>query len=330
MVPADGRRHIVIFSKATFSNPDGSLGGLVGTILDITERKRMEDALREREDQLETILRMATDGFWVTDDEGHLLEVNEAICRNLGYSRDELLRMSVSDIEVVEKQEEILRGVRRIKERGSDRFEGLHRRKDGSLRNVEISVNYLPPPHNRFFAFLRDITERKRAEEEKLSLERQVQQAQKMESLGVLAGGIAHDFNNILMAVLGHAELALDGISPTSPARGNLAEIATAVRRASDLCRQMLAYAGRASFALEMVGLRELVEEMADLLKTTISKKAILTLNLEKGLPPIQADPSQIRQIVMNLIINASEAIGDQERGDHRVGGRPPVATRSS
>ena len=133
-----------------------------------------------------------------------------------------------------------------------------------------------------------------------------------MESLGVLAGGIAHDFNNILMAVQGHAELALDGIPPTSPARGNLTEITTAARRAADLCRQMLAYAGKASFALERVGLGDLVEEMADLLKTSISKKAILTLNLEKGLPAIQADPSQIRQIVMNLIINASEAIGDR------------------
>jgi len=157
-----------------------------------------------------------------------------------------------------------------------------------------------------------DVTDRKRAEEAKQSLERQVQQAQKLESLGVLAGGIAHDFNNILMAVLGHAELALDEISPMSPARRSLTEITTAARRAADLCRQMLAYAGKATFALERVGLRDLVEEMAHLLKTAISKKAILNLNLERGLPPIEADPSQIRQIVMNLLINASEAIGDR------------------
>ena len=139
-----------------------------------------------------------------------------------------------------------------------------------------------------------------------------MQQAQKLESLGVLAGGIAHDFNNLLMVVLGHAELALGGIPPMSPARGSLIEISTAAQRAADLCQQMLAYAGKASFALERVGLGDLVEEMADLLKTTISKKAILTLNLEKDLPPVEADPSQIRQIVMNLITNASEAIGDR------------------
>jgi nitrogen-specific signal transduction histidine kinase/CheY-like chemotaxis protein len=159
---------------------------------------------------------------------------------------------------------------------------------------------------------IQDITERKQLEEEKRSLERQVQQKQKMESLGVLAGGIAHDFNNLLMVVLGHAELALGGIPPKSPARRNLEEITIAARRAADLSLQMLAYAGKAIFILERVGLPELVEAMAHALNTAISKKAILTLNLESGLPPIEADPSQIRQIVMNLVTNASEAIGDR------------------
>ncbi len=132
---------------------------------EVAERRMKEKALRESEEQLATILRTTTDGFWVTGRKGQFLEVNDAVCRNLGYSRDELLRMSVSDIEAVEKPEEVLRGVQSIIERGSDRFEGLHRCKDGSLRNVEINVNYLPPPHDRFFAFLRDITERKLAEE---------------------------------------------------------------------------------------------------------------------------------------------------------------------
>jgi CheY-like chemotaxis protein len=105
---------------------------------------------------------------------------------------------------------------------------------------------------------------------------------------------------------------ASDGVIIMSPARRNLTEISTAARRAADLCRQMLAYAGKASFAQERVELRDVVEEMAHLLKTAIPKKAILNLHLERGLPPIEADPSQIRQIVMNLIINASEAIGDR------------------
>ena len=186
---------------------------------------------------------------------------------------------------------------------------------DSSVRWVhgmgKVERDPLDRPVN-MFGTIQDITERKRAEEERDRLQAQLQQTQKLESLGVLAGGIAHDFNNILMIVLGHAELALDGISPMSAARGNLTEITTAARRAADLCRQMLAYAGKATFALERVALRDLVEEMAHLLKAVISKKVILNLNLERGLPPIEADPSQIRQIVMNLIINASEATCDR------------------
>jgi signal transduction histidine kinase len=177
---------------------------------------------------------------------------------------------------------------------------------------ISWDAHWIPVSEDLYMHFAFDVTGRKRVEEEKRNLEQQVQQTQKLESLGVLAGGIAHDFNNILMAVLGHAELALAEISPMSPARGNINEIATAARRAAELCRQMLAYAGKASIALERVVLRDLVEEMAHLLKTAISKKAILNLNLERGLPLIEADPSQIRQIVMNLLINASEAIGDR------------------
>ncbi|MHB1025850.1 MAG: hybrid sensor histidine kinase/response regulator, partial [Desulfobacteria bacterium] len=426
----DGSVTPVLYNASVYRDESGEVLGVFAAARDISEQNQAYIAIQRREEELRTILRTAMDGFWVTDRKGRFLEVNDAICRNLGYGRDELLRMSVSDIEVVEKPEEILRTVQRIMERGSDQFEGLHRCKDGSLRNVEISVNYLPPPHDRFFAFLRDITERKRGEEafkeseekfriifdnasdgilmvEKESmkfemgnrkicemlgyceeemahmrvldfhpekglpyvlagfqrgatggtnaitdvpmkkkdgsvffadiasslvafkgkefllgifrdrthermLQQQLHDAQKMEALGTLAGGIAHDFNNLLTVVLGHAELALNEISPMSPAHGNLTEITTAAQRAADLSLQMLAYTGKAVFAAERVALGDLVEEMAHLIKPAISKKATLTLNLERALPPIQADPSQIRQIVMNLIINASEAIGDR------------------
>ncbi len=164
----------------------------------------------------------------------------------------------------------------------------------------------------RMIGTIQDITERKRAEEERLALLRQMEQAQRLESLGVLAGGIAHDFNNLLMVVLGYADLAAKQASPLSPAQESLAEIETAARRAAELCRQMLAYSGKGKFILEPIRLRDLVEEMAHLLKATISKKAMLTLDLESTTPLIEGDASQVRQIVMNLITNASEAIGDR------------------
>jgi len=157
-----------------------------------------------------------------------------------------------------------------------------------------------------------DVTSRRRAEDERLRLERQIQQTQRLESLGVLAGGIAHDFNNILMAILGHADLAQDELPPTSAVRESLSEIELAARRASELCRQMLAYSGRGRFVVETIVLRDIVEEMVQLLSTSISKKATVTLRLEDNRVCMKGDATQVRQIVMNLVVNAAEALGDE------------------
>jgi len=150
------------------------------------------------------------------------------------------------------------------------------------------------------------------AEEESLNLERQVQHAQKLESLGVLAGGIAHDFNNILMAILGNADLALSSMSPHAPARDHLGEIETSTRRAAALAKQMLAYSGRGQFVIEPIHLNEFVEEMVHMFEVTISKSAVLKFHLADDLPVFEGDATQIRQILMNLITNASEAIGER------------------
>lgn len=157
-----------------------------------------------------------------------------------------------------------------------------------------------------------DITALRKAEEERRRMELQVQQAQKLESLGVLAGGIAHDFNNLLMAILGNADLALQDLSEVSPARPMLEEIEIAARRAADLCRQMLAYSGKGRFVLMPINLSEVVSEMVHMLQVSVSKKAVLRFHCAETLPSIEADPTQIRQVIMNLIINASEAIGNR------------------
>ena len=160
--------------------------------------------------------------------------------------------------------------------------------------------------------FFQDVTDQRQNEDLRQQLEVQVQQAQKLESLGVLAGGIAHDFNNLLTSILGNADLALSELSPLSPARGHLEEIEKTSRRAADLCRQMLAYSGKGRFVVQPLDLNHLVEEMTHLLSVSISKKAVMRFNFYKGLPTIMADATQMRQVVMNLIINASEAIGDK------------------
>jgi len=159
--------------------------------------------------------------------------------------------------------------------------------------------------------FIWDVTDRVEAEETRLSLERQVQHAQKLKSLGVLSGGVAHDFNNLLMAILGHAELAMLEMKPDAPARESVLHIQKSSRRAADLCRQLLAYSGRGAFEIKRIKVHALVKEMLELLKTSVSKKATLNINLPEDLPAVSGDAAQLTQVVMNLITNASDAIGD-------------------
>jgi PAS domain S-box-containing protein len=156
------------------------------------------------------------------------------------------------------------------------------------------------------------IAESKKAQEEKLSLERQMLHAQKLESLGVLAGGIAHDFNNILAAILGNADLALYRIAPTSPVCSNLRAIVEASKRAAEISKQMLAYSGKGQFVIEPIDAGKIIREMAHLLEVSISKNAVISYELFENLPTFEGDATQIRQVIMNLITNASEAIGEK------------------
>jgi two-component system cell cycle sensor histidine kinase/response regulator CckA len=162
-------------------------------------------------------------------------------------------------------------------------------------------------------AFLRrEMDDRRKAEEEHHKLEAQVQHAQRLESLGVLAGGIAHDFNNLLASIMGYASLAAMDLAEDSRARKSVDQVLVAAKSAADLTQQMLAYSGRGTFVLDAVNVTQLIEGVVRLLESTISKKAALRLELASGLPAIQADASQIRQVVMNLITNAAESLGDR------------------
>ncbi|MCX6953900.1 MAG: transporter substrate-binding domain-containing protein [Verrucomicrobia bacterium] len=158
--------------------------------------------------------------------------------------------------------------------------------------------------------FISDVTEQKAAAAALLNLERKIQETQKLESLGVLAGGIAHDFNNLLTGILGNSTLAGLELPAGSPVQTNLESIRRASLRAADLCKQMLAYSGKGRFLVKAVGLNGLVEETTQLLKLSISKQAVLRFNLAPNLPAVEGDATQLRQVIMNLVINASEAIG--------------------
>ena len=157
----------------------------------------------------------------------------------------------------------------------------------------------------------REMEERQKREAEHRKLEAQVQHAQRLESLGVLAGGIAHDFNNLLASIMGYASLAARDLAEGSRPRQSLEQVLTAARSAADLTQQMLAYSGRGTVVVDLLNVTQLIESVVRLIETTISKKATLQLSLARDLPPVQGDASQIRQVVMNLITNASESLGD-------------------
>jgi two-component system, cell cycle sensor histidine kinase and response regulator CckA len=147
---------------------------------------------------------------------------------------------------------------------------------------------------------------------ERYHLEEQLRHAQKLESLGLLAGGVAHDFNNLLTGILGNASLAMDSISPESDVRAMLQGVVKAAERAADLTRQLLAYAGKGKFIIQKVDVSSLVRDISELIRASIPRTVELDLNLAYDLPPVEGDPTQIQQLVMNLILNAVEATGER------------------
>jgi signal transduction histidine kinase/CheY-like chemotaxis protein len=158
----------------------------------------------------------------------------------------------------------------------------------------------------------RHLALRARAERERKFLEAQIQQMQKVESLGVLAGGIAHDFNNLLMPILGNAQLVLDDLSEEAPSRARLEQLRSAGRRLSELTNQLLSYTGKGTFAVQPADLSALVREMTQLLEVSVSKNVTLEYELRDDLPSIEGDVSQLKQVVMNLVTNASDALADE------------------
>jgi signal transduction histidine kinase/ActR/RegA family two-component response regulator len=185
-------------------------------------------------------------------------------------------------------------------------------RADGSVRYMSDSVRSTHiESGRRLDGVSRDVTEMKESEKERLQLESRFQQSQRLDSLGVLAGGVAHDFNNLLVAMLGHARLAEEDLPPDSPIQHNLKSVIKAARQAGNLCGQMLAYAGKVAIETQSIELEDVVKEIGDLLRASIPSSTSVRYSFDKEVPCLRADASQIRQVALNLITNASESIGE-------------------
>jgi two-component system, cell cycle sensor histidine kinase and response regulator CckA len=286
----------------TERDPDGRPLRQLGASVDITTRRQAEVALAKREQDLRTILHTAQDGFWQVDDEGRLLEVNDAYCALSGYSREELLSMRVADLEAVETRAEVAAHVERIMTHGRDRFEARHRRKDGHLVDVEATVNLVALGERRLVAFIRDLSEQRR-------LTAQLLQAQKMEAVGNLAGGIAHDFNNLLQAILGQVLLLRECQGSAERLQAAAGRLEQLTMRGAGLTRQLLLFSRRETTRPETVEVNELVKAVADMVRHLVRENIRTELRLAGESLYLTADRGQLEQVLMNLLVNAADSM---------------------
>ena len=284
-------------------------------ISNVTRQKRTEEALQESEQKLIKAQEIAHLGYWEYDVERDHVIWTPELYRIYGVETDNMaIDYATLRACIHPDDREYHDGItERMKKEGKVSFEYRVKRPDGTIRYVSGKGEGEYDADGkavRLFGILQDVTERRKAEEGRLQLEANLLEAQKYESLGVLAGGIAHDFNNLLMAIMGNTELVRGELPLDAPVQKELDEINTIARDAADLCRQMLAYAGQGQFYVHPLSITEIIESMAHLLNVSIEKGVVLKSELATDLPAIEADASQIRQIVMNLVSNASEAIG--------------------
>ncbi len=263
------------------------------------------------------IYNESNDAFFVFQtDTLEVIDANPTAQRLSKYKKKELVGMTLTQLFSSDIDSEVLKLSDACKSTSffHSREEYHLITKDGASLPLNVSVTRIhvePEPLGLIVA--RDISERKRTEEDREKMHAQILHTQKLESLGVLAGGIAHDFNNLLMGVIGNADLASTYLEPESPANDNIKEIINAGHKAADLCRQMLAYAGKGRFVVRPVDVSRIARDMRQLLEVSVSKPGTLTYNLGESLPAVAADPTQIRQTIMNLVTNSSEAVGDHK-----------------
>ena len=289
-----------------------------GIVIDVTDRKRAEQAerkaiaaLRESEEQFRAIFDSALDAMVIVGDEGSYIDVNPAACELFGRTRDELLSLAPEELSSVLGSE--LAVWQEFLEHGTAAGAGTIVRRDGTRRETEFTATANVQP-GRHLSILRDVTARRQ-------LETALWQAQKLESVGALAGGIAHDFNNMLTAIRGYSQLLLARLSPGTVERGHVEEIERAADRAAKLTSQLLAFGRRQVLQPRALDLNTLVADLSPMLVRIVGPEVVLEVDAAADLREVRADPSQMEQVILNIVANASEAM--------LIGGRIAIGTRN-
>jgi len=333
VVRADGEHRWITARGVVERDSDGTVLLLKGTIQDITDRKRMEDSLRDSELRFRTLFEQSMDAIAIMDGYPPRFRiVNPAFVEMFGYTGEEVSALTGEKIWSLVHPDDVENVKRSLKDRmegrsSSARYEMRIVRKDGGIRWVEaIGIRFEMDGTVVNQSFYRDITERKMAEQEHQKLQAQLLQAQKMESVGRLAGGVAHDFNNILSVIIGHAEMAMAEIDPAGQLHADLQAIYDAAQRSTSIIRQLLTFSRKQIVVPVVLDLNGVVEGMLKMLRRLIGEDIELNWQPSRQRLMIKIDPSQVDQILANLCVNARDAISDTgritiETGRVRLGG---------
>jgi PAS domain S-box-containing protein len=295
--------------------PDGLVRGIVALVQDVTEQKRAERALRDSEERFRRMVEIAVEGIRIVDTSGKTSFVNDRMAGTLGYRKEEMLGRLCFDFLDPEERDRAWPEFEASKHPNPGPHEYRFRHKNGSI--VWLDITGAPMlddtgTSNGILAMCTDVTERKKNEQ-------RLRQAQKLESLGILAGGVAHDFNNLLTAIIGNASLVLETMEPGSRSHVMLQAVINASERAAQLTQRLLTYAGKDQAKLQPLEVAAATRELVPLLTASIPKMLQLSLELDDDVAMVQADPAQLQQMMMNLVINAWESIPECTPGEVKV-----------
>lgn len=318
----DGSRVMIEVWTSPLLDDAGEIQGVIGVLHDITDRIVVEEALQRSEAQVRSLFDQAADAIMLHAPGGEIVEVNEQACRDLGYTRDELIGMGIGEV-VIEAGPPAKTG-RLSGLAAGERVSGLHgthRRKDGSTFPVEAQIAMVEWEGGLLsLAIARDVTEHRRMEGE-------LRHSQRMQALGELVGGLAHEFNNRLTTILGFTSMLLDDIGPDDPHHEDLAQVHDAASQAAELTQQLLAYGRRQMLRPVELDLNERIEELTGIVEPLLPETIEVQLELDPDVAPVHVDSGQVQQVVMNLVLNARDAMPHGGRLVLRTGSRTDPLT---